>query len=138
MAGFERSMTLPRTTTYTSTHTALPGGGVAGGIGLPGTLTKPVSYITFDATVGRNSRFRGLTTAQQEELGGVEYRALTVLMRIVVGYWIFSQFLAVLVVAPYLTYAREYRPQFEDPVRLNPTWFVFFQVFSAFSNNGMS
>jgi hypothetical protein len=35
---------------------------------------KPVSYISFDAVVGRNSKFHGLTSAQQDELGGVEYR----------------------------------------------------------------
>lgn len=35
---------------------------------------KPVSYISFDAVVGRNSKFHGLTTAQEEELGGIEYR----------------------------------------------------------------
>lgn len=109
------------------------------GIGLPGTYTKPVSYITFDATVGRNSHFRHLTTAQQEELGGVEYRALTVLMRIVVGYWFFSQMIAVLVIAPYLTVGgKEYAEAFEVPVKLNQTWFTVFQVWSAFSNNGMS
>ena len=60
----ERHLTLsvPRTTTIQSVHTQ--GGGAKGA----------VSYITFDAVVGRNSKFHGLTTAQQEELGGVEYR----------------------------------------------------------------
>lgn len=43
----------------------------------------PVPYITFDAVVGRNSRFRDLTSEQMEELGGVEYRALKVLLVIV-------------------------------------------------------
>lgn len=59
----EQHVTLPRTTTIQSIHTA--GGDKSG---------KGVSYITFDAVVGRNSKFHGLTTAQQEELGGVEYR----------------------------------------------------------------
>jgi hypothetical protein len=35
---------------------------------------KEVNYISFDALVGRNSRFVGLTSEQREELGGVEYR----------------------------------------------------------------
>jgi hypothetical protein len=35
---------------------------------------RPVNYISFDAIVGRNSHFHKLTTAQEEELGGVEYR----------------------------------------------------------------
>lgn len=35
---------------------------------------RPAPYITFDAIVGRNSRFRALNKAQQDELGGVEFR----------------------------------------------------------------
>lgn len=61
----ERHLTLPRTTTLNSTHT----------IGhSTDKNAKSVSYITFDAVVGRNSEFHGLTERQQEELGGVEYR----------------------------------------------------------------
>lgn len=65
-AAVERNMTMPRTTTLASTK--------SGPAGRMDAATKPVSYFTFDATVGRNSKFRRLTTAQQEELGGVEYR----------------------------------------------------------------
>lgn len=33
----------------------------------------------------------------------------------------------------------KYRPVFDDPeVDLSSTWFVFFNLFSAYSNNGMS
>ena len=46
---------------------------------------KEVPYISFSATVGRNSRFKDLTDEQMDELGGVEYRALKVLLIIVVG-----------------------------------------------------
>lgn len=35
---------------------------------------KLVHYITFDATVGRNSNFSKLSPEEEEELGGVEYR----------------------------------------------------------------
>lgn len=45
--------------------------------------TKEAPYISFQAIVGRNSRFHGLTEEQVDELGGVEYRALRVLLIIV-------------------------------------------------------
>lgn len=48
-------------------------------IGAP-RMAKPVNYISFDAMVGRNSRFHNLTAAQQEELGGVEYRVSLALL----------------------------------------------------------
>ena len=44
---------------------------------------RPVPYLSFSATVGRNSDFRRLSERQYEELGGVEYRALSALMWIV-------------------------------------------------------
>jgi hypothetical protein len=45
--------------------------------------SKPVTYISFDAIVGRNSAFRLSTNEQLEELGGVEYRALNALLWLV-------------------------------------------------------
>lgn len=44
---------------------------------------KVVPYISFDATVGRNSSFHHLTSEQRDEIGGVEYRALRALLWIV-------------------------------------------------------
>ena len=44
---------------------------------------KPVQYISFKAIVGRNSVFKDLTDENIEELGGVEYRALSALVWIV-------------------------------------------------------
>ncbi|GAA6063846.1 hypothetical protein JCM10212_003593 [Sporobolomyces blumeae] len=135
----DRTVTIPRTTTIMSTHSQDSRMGTTTFAGSDYNHTKPVSYITFDAVVGRNSRFHGLTTAQQEELGGVEYRALTLLLRLVAGYYLVGQLLAVLILAPYLSHSETYRPVFETPAwAVNPTWFTFFQVWSAFSNNGMS
>lgn len=67
-----RTVTMPRTQTITS-HRA--------GTITPGAI--PVPYISFEAVVGRNSAFQQLSRDQLEELGGVEYRALTALLWIV-------------------------------------------------------
>lgn len=45
--------------------------------------TKSVPYISFDAIVGRNSHFYDLREEELEELGGVEYRALSMLLWLV-------------------------------------------------------
>ncbi len=45
--------------------------------------SAPVSYVSFPPIVGRNSMFHLLTEEQLEELGGVEYRALTALLWII-------------------------------------------------------
>ena len=71
-----RTMTMPRANTIGGRGTTAPGGEA---------VQKEVSYISFSAVVGRNSRFRDLTDEQMDELGGVEYRALSALLYIVAG-----------------------------------------------------
>ena len=69
-----RTVTIPRTQTIASGRGG-PGGAAAG--------ARAVQYISFEAVVGRNSAFQELSSEQLEELGGVEYRALTALLWIV-------------------------------------------------------
>jgi Trk-type K+ transport system membrane component len=96
-------------------------------------------YLSFQANVGRNSNFKGLTTEQQEELGGVEYRALKLLLRITVAYWLVLQLIAVLAIAPYLATSRRWSSELAGPnSRSSSTWYAFFQVWSAFANCGLS
>ena len=66
-----RTVTMPQSRTIASERGTIPPG------------SRPVPYISFDAVVGRNSMFQALTQEQLEELGGVEYRALTALLWIV-------------------------------------------------------
>lgn len=47
------------------------------------TRTRSVPYISFEAIIGRNSRFYDLQEEELEELGGVEYRALRMLLWLV-------------------------------------------------------
>ncbi|KAF2868839.1 hypothetical protein BDV95DRAFT_642773 [Massariosphaeria phaeospora] len=42
-------------------------------------------YLSSHATIGRNSQFQNLTKEDRELLGGLEYRALKLLLKIVVG-----------------------------------------------------
>ena len=46
----------------------------------PHDSTTAVPYLTFPTIVGKNSAFHGLTQEQLEELGGIEFRALNMLM----------------------------------------------------------
>ncbi|KAJ7772100.1 cation transport protein-domain-containing protein [Mycena maculata] len=123
-----RTMTLPRTTTLTSQR------------GEIGVNVKPAPYISFDAIVGRNSAFQQLTKEQQDELGGVEYRALKALLWIVAGYHIGIQLVAFTVIAPYMAQSR-WAATFLPPMqhkKIMSTWFSLFQVVSAYTNTGMS
>lgn len=66
-----RTVTIPATMSLVSQHNEVPPGG------------KAVPYISFNATVGRNSAFQHLSHEEMEELGGVEYRALNALLWII-------------------------------------------------------
>ena len=70
----KRTLTMPRTRTIAS--------GVVDELRHP---VKTVSYLSFSAIVGRNSKFHMLSEDELEELGGIEYRALTALLWLVAG-----------------------------------------------------
>lgn len=54
---------------------------------------ETMPYLSWEATVGRNSMFVDLTEEQREELGGIEYRSLKSLALILTCYfWGFSVF----------------------------------------------
>jgi len=126
---------LPRTTTLQTVHSR-------GGLGALSTgASRPVNYIGFDTTVGRNSRFIGLSSSQRAELGGVEYRALSLLLKIVPSYLILVQLIPMIVMAPIFASGR-YIWLFKDTDQGTMTnqgpWFGVFNLASGFSNAGVS
>ena len=71
----QKTLTVPRTETFLpqARHTVI----------MPEGPVRLVSYFSFPVTVKRNSTFHGLREEHIEELGGVEYRALSALMWII-------------------------------------------------------
>ncbi|KAL6301984.1 cation transport protein-domain-containing protein [Sparassis latifolia] len=129
-----RTMTLPRT------ETLVPHRGDNFVDSAGPQVAKRVPYISFRAIVGRNSAFRGLSRENIEELGGVEYRALTSLLWIVPLYYFGLLAISFVVVAPTMVQSR-WRSNFEPPQqhkKINPVWFSAFQVVGAWANTGMS
>ncbi|KAH9060174.1 TrkH-domain-containing protein [Lactarius vividus] len=101
---------------------------------------RPVSYLSFKARVGHNSRFIGLLDDDYEELGGVEYRALSALLWIVSGYYFLTLLISVAVLAPYMSMSKwkdNFRPPNQHRV-INSAWFSAFQVVGAWANTGFS
>ncbi|WVQ97343.1 hypothetical protein IAU59_004454 [Kwoniella sp. CBS 9459] len=136
-----QSLTMGRTTTMvgrTSTIARTNTTAGRGSVAASGT-EKEVPYISFAAVIGRNSRFHDLTQEQMDELGGVEYRALRVLLYIVIGYFIFLQVAGFVIIAPYISAGGRYDHVFEAQPRFVPIpWYALFQSVSAFTNTGMS
>ncbi|KAG2366187.1 cation transport protein-domain-containing protein [Suillus spraguei] len=144
----KRTVTIPVTTTLTgsglgrttSGAASIPGRSAHGGSISAREGTKPVTYISFDATVGRNSAFHFSTNEQLEELGGVEYRALNALLWLVASYHIAIQLISFVVIAPYMSLPK-WASNFEPPAQfrtITVPWFSLFQVVSAYTNTGTS
>ncbi|KAN0062670.1 hypothetical protein ACQY0O_004860 [Thecaphora frezii] len=133
-----RTLTMPRTSTFTSVHS----NGASVLVGVDGT-TKPAPYLSFDATVSGNSIFHELTEAQRDELGGVEYRAIDLLAKLIPAYWLFVNLFMITLVAPYVN-SRAFRERYEAAFvaqgsnQPDYTWFWFYQVVSAYTNTGAS
>lgn len=132
-----RSTTMNRTSTIASVQS---GGGMSN-YNADGIKTAP--YLSFDLTVSGNSRFHELTEAQRDELGGVEYRAIDLLAKLIPAYLFVITFSSIVIVAPMLhspLFKPSYQEVFSSQGTNEPdkTWFWFFQVVSAYTNTGMS
>lgn len=124
---------------------------------IPAQSAAESHFASFMPRVGRNSVFLGLTKEQKEELGGIEYRASKLLLKIV--YCVSSSFsvvelpgadliskyiflipvLAFTIIAPLLTVNEPYAEFFESQHRMVASpWFAMFNVWSSFTNCGLS
>lgn len=137
-----REQTMPRMNTITSTFSKVQDQDGAESERPTGGTGPKRSYFSFDVLVSRNSRFHHLTEVQREELGGVEYRALDLLSKLVPIYILGVNFLCIVLVAPYAKSRafHKYVPVFEEQKPFEPgrVWWVFFNTISAYSNTGMS
>lgn len=99
--------------------------------------TMTANYLSWTPTVGRNSTFVGLTREQKDELGGVEHRALRLLLMIVSGYLLGFLIIATIMFVPW-TYARKHYKDIIENQDLSPGWHSAFLAVSSFCNLGMS
>ncbi|KAJ6118274.1 hypothetical protein N7471_013741 [Penicillium samsonianum] len=68
------------------------GGSSSSDRGMPTTNRRDIKQLDLpnmssQATIGRNSQFHNLSAKDRETLGGIEYRSLKLLLKIVVGYF---------------------------------------------------
>ncbi|KAJ5948297.1 hypothetical protein N7466_001312 [Penicillium verhagenii] len=92
-------------------------------------------YFWSKALVSRNSQFHGLTSAEREKLGGVEYRAVSFLSVIVSLYLIGFLGLGIVGMG---TWLQVNHPEKATENGLSPFWTGAFFAVSAFVNSGMA
>ena len=96
----------------------------------------PMPYLSYEATIGRNSMFVNLTEEQREELGGIEYRSLKTLALILSCYFFGFHLLGLISLVPWAQHV-SYGKIVQDAGQGRPWWGVFTAA-SAFNDLGFT
>ncbi|KPM39268.1 hypothetical protein AK830_g7299 [Neonectria ditissima] len=97
--------------------------------------TGEASCLSCITTIGRNNSFTALTREQRDELGGIEYRALKLLLVLLSLYFFLCQSLGCIALGAWI-YNNFPGPALDNS--LKPWWLGVFNGVSAFNNSGMS
>ncbi|KAL4867106.1 hypothetical protein BDV12DRAFT_171966 [Aspergillus spectabilis] len=93
-------------------------------------------YLSWDATVGRNSNFIDLTEEQRDELGGIEYRALKTLAVVLISYYVLFHALGAICLLPWIM--ETHWGQVVTAAGQGRPWWAIFTAASAFNDVGFS
>ncbi|KAF7581438.1 potassium uptake protein, Trk family protein [Clavispora lusitaniae] len=95
------------------------------------------NYLSWIPTIGRNSTFVHLTEEQKEELGGVEYRAIKLLIKILVVFYIGFHIVAFCLFVGFIKVAKGYAVKMRE-LGFSPVWWGFFTAQSSFNDLGLT
>lgn len=102
----------------------------------PKTLDLP--YLTRQVTVGRNSRFYNLTSTDREVLGGIEYRALKLLLKFILGYFFGLHLFGVVCLLPWIHNAPQKYLDWLEECGIGKTWWAFYSAQTMGNNLGFT
>ncbi|KAL4894830.1 cation transport protein-domain-containing protein [Aspergillus ambiguus] len=93
-------------------------------------------YLSWNATVGRNSNFVDLTEEQRDELGGIEYRALKTLAVVLISYYVLFHLLGIICLVPWILTTHWGKVVTE--IGQGRPWWAIFTAASSFNDVGFS
>lgn len=96
-----------------------------------------VPYLSWQPTIGRNSIFVDLSEDQREELGGIEYRSLKTLAKILILYSVGFHGLGVIGLVPWILDSAKYGSVVTSAGQ-GRVWWAFFTASSAFTDLGFT
>lgn len=95
-------------------------------------------YLSRRATVGRNSRFYNLTSRDREELGGIEYRSLQLLLKVVTAYFLGIHLFGAIGLVGWIRSARPKYTDYLEQCGQNKIWWAFYTAQSMTDNLGFT
>ncbi|KAH2966562.1 hypothetical protein KXW00_003390 [Aspergillus fumigatus] len=93
-------------------------------------------YLSWNATVARNSNFVDLTEEQRDELGGIEYRALKTLAIVLTSYYLFFHILGMVCLVGWIM--TTHWGQVVEQIGQGRPWWGIFTAGSAFNDVGFT
>ncbi|KAF3912609.1 hypothetical protein AA313_de0206277 [Arthrobotrys entomopaga] len=101
-------------------------------------LNLNMPTLSSQATLGRNSNFKNLTVADREELGGMEYRALKLLFKIVVGYFFGLHLFGAIGLLPWIYNAPAKYQRYLESIGQSKAWWAFYSAQTMVDNLGFT
>jgi potassium uptake Trk family protein len=102
------------------------------------TALQSLPGLSNQVTIGRNSNFSGLTPQDREELGGVEYRSLKLLLKVIVALYAGLHIFGVIGLVPWILHcASKYREVLASSGQ-NNVWWAIYSVQTMISNLGFT
>ncbi|RAL01182.1 putative potassium uptake transporter [Aspergillus ibericus CBS 121593] len=92
--------------------------------------------LSAQATLGRNSQFYNLTAADRERLGGIEYRSLKLLLKIVIGYLAGLHVIGMVCLVAWIMHANAKYRDYLDECGQDKIWWAIYSAQTMVSNLG--
>lgn len=99
---------------------------------------QAMPYLSWDPTIGRNSAFVDLTEDQREELGGIEYRSLKLLSKILAAYFLGFTLFGIIGVMPWIMHSQHYGRDVVNAAGTGRPWWAIYTSSSAFNDVGFT
>ncbi|KAH7113649.1 putative cation transporter [Dactylonectria estremocensis] len=104
----------------------------------PAHATDDFPQLSRQVTVGRNSNFLNLTSRDREELGGIEYRSLKLLLKIVVGYFFGLHLFGAICLVSWIQYASPKYRDYLNECGQDKIWWAFYSAQTMLDNLGFT
>ncbi|CEJ94435.1 hypothetical protein VHEMI09968 [[Torrubiella] hemipterigena] len=95
-------------------------------------------FLSSQATLGRNSQFHNLTSADRAALGGIEYRALKLLLKIASGYFVGLHIFGAISLVGWIQYANPKYREYLAECGQDKNWWAFYSSQTMISNLGFT
>ncbi|RVX70399.1 hypothetical protein B0A52_05898 [Exophiala mesophila] len=101
-------------------------------------MPKEMLNLSTQASLGRNSRFYNLSAEDRDVLGGVEYVALKLLLRVIVAYFFGLHLLGIICILPWIHSAPAQYQDYLFEMGQSRTWWAFYSAQTMVNNLGFT